>query len=99
MPMHTTNSRAGHRQGRELPTPSFEGGSDQEAKRDATRAPSSRVRHEARVVGLAHVLEGPADAHVAGIPCLGLIGGPAFVQSEAFSFQITTDDQEKTDRL
>src|SRR6187200_111278 len=30
---------------------------------------------------------------VAGIPCIGLNGGPAFKQSEAFSFQIATDDQ------
>ena len=36
---------------------------------------------------------------VAGIPCLGLNGGPAFQHSEAFSFQIATDDQEETDRL
>ena len=36
---------------------------------------------------------------VAGIPCLGLNGGPAFSHSEAFSFQIATDDQEETDRL
>jgi predicted 3-demethylubiquinone-9 3-methyltransferase (glyoxalase superfamily) len=35
---------------------------------------------------------------VLGIPCLGLNGGPAFKQSEAFSFQIATDDQEETDR-
>jgi len=35
---------------------------------------------------------------VCGIPCLGLNGGPAFTQSEAFSFQIATDDQEETDR-
>lgn len=34
---------------------------------------------------------------VCGIPCLGLNGGPAFQQSEAFSFQIATDDQEETD--
>ena len=36
---------------------------------------------------------------VAGIPCVGLNGGPAFRQSEAFSFQIATDDQGETDRL
>ena len=36
---------------------------------------------------------------VAGIPCLGLNGGPAFPQTEAFSFQIATDDQAETDRL
>src|ERR671919_1591600 len=35
---------------------------------------------------------------VAGIPCLGLNGGPAFKHNEAFSFQISTDDQEETDR-
>ena len=35
---------------------------------------------------------------VAGIPCLGLNGGPAFRHSEAFSFQIATEDQEETDR-
>ena len=35
---------------------------------------------------------------VAGIPCLGLNGGPAFKQSVAFSFQIATDDQQETDR-
>jgi predicted 3-demethylubiquinone-9 3-methyltransferase (glyoxalase superfamily) len=36
---------------------------------------------------------------VAGIPCIGLNGGPTFKQSEAFSFQIATDDQAETDRL
>jgi 2-polyprenyl-6-hydroxyphenyl methylase/3-demethylubiquinone-9 3-methyltransferase len=36
---------------------------------------------------------------VFGIPCIGLNGGPAFKQSEAFSFQIATDDQAETDRL
>jgi predicted 3-demethylubiquinone-9 3-methyltransferase (glyoxalase superfamily) len=36
---------------------------------------------------------------VAGIPCVGLNGGPAFQHSEAFSFQISTEDQEETDRL
>lgn len=35
---------------------------------------------------------------VAGIPCLGLNGGPAIKQTEAFSFQIATDDQAETDR-
>jgi len=36
---------------------------------------------------------------VAGIPCLGLNGGPVFQHNEAFSFQIATDDQAETDRL
>ena len=36
---------------------------------------------------------------VAGVRCIGLNGGPAFRHTEAFSFQISTDDQEETDRL
>ena len=35
---------------------------------------------------------------VLGIPCLGINGGPTFRHSEAFSFQVTTDTQEETDR-
>ncbi len=35
---------------------------------------------------------------ILGIPCLGLNGGPMFQHSDAFSFQIATDDQEETDR-
>jgi predicted 3-demethylubiquinone-9 3-methyltransferase (glyoxalase superfamily) len=35
---------------------------------------------------------------VCGIPYIGLNGGPAFKQSESFSFQVATDDQEETDR-
>jgi predicted 3-demethylubiquinone-9 3-methyltransferase (glyoxalase superfamily) len=35
---------------------------------------------------------------VAGIPCIGLNGGPAFRHSEAFSFQISTENQAETDR-
>ncbi|MDR7298998.1 2-polyprenyl-6-hydroxyphenyl methylase/3-demethylubiquinone-9 3-methyltransferase [Pelomonas aquatica] len=36
---------------------------------------------------------------VCGIPCVGLNGGPEFKHSEAFSFQIETEDQAETDRL
>jgi predicted 3-demethylubiquinone-9 3-methyltransferase (glyoxalase superfamily) len=35
---------------------------------------------------------------VMGIPCLGLNGGPTFKHSEAFSFQVSTEDQAETDR-
>lgn len=35
---------------------------------------------------------------VLGIPCLGLNGGPIFKHTEAFSFQVATDDQAETDR-
>ncbi|WP_102958100.1 VOC family protein [Mangrovicella endophytica] len=38
------------------------------------------------------------DFTVAGIACVGLNGGPAFRHTEAFSFQIITEDQEETDR-
>lgn len=36
---------------------------------------------------------------VMGIPCVGLNGGPQFKHSEAFSFQVMTEDQAETDRL
>jgi predicted 3-demethylubiquinone-9 3-methyltransferase (glyoxalase superfamily) len=35
---------------------------------------------------------------VLGIPCIGINGGPIFHHSEAFSFQIATENQEETDR-
>lgn len=35
---------------------------------------------------------------VFGVPCMGLNGGPAFKHTEAFSFQIETEDQAETDR-
>ena len=36
---------------------------------------------------------------VMGIPCVGLNGGKAFTHCEAFSFQVSTEDQAETDRL
>jgi predicted 3-demethylubiquinone-9 3-methyltransferase (glyoxalase superfamily) len=38
------------------------------------------------------------DFTVCGIPCIGLNGGPMYTHTQAFSFQIATDDQEETDR-
>ncbi len=38
------------------------------------------------------------DFTVFGVRCLGLNGGPTFKQTEAFSFQIATQDQAETDR-
>ena len=35
---------------------------------------------------------------VMGIPCIGLNGGDAFKPNEAFSFQISTEDQVETDK-
>jgi len=34
-----------------------------------------------------------------GVPCMGMNGGPGMKHSEAFSFQVATDDQAETDRL
>lgn len=39
------------------------------------------------------------DFTVLGTPCVGLNGGPSFPHTEAFSFQVATDDQAETDRL
>lgn len=36
---------------------------------------------------------------VMGVACLGLNGGGGVKHSEAFSFQVATDDQEETNRL
>ena len=36
---------------------------------------------------------------VCGLACVGLNGGPAFRHTEAFSLQISTEDQAETDRL
>ena len=38
------------------------------------------------------------EFRVAGVACIGLNGGPLFKHNEAFSFQISTEDQEETDR-
>jgi predicted 3-demethylubiquinone-9 3-methyltransferase (glyoxalase superfamily) len=38
------------------------------------------------------------DFTVCGVPCVGLNGGPHFKHNEAFSFMISTEDQEETDR-
>ena len=35
---------------------------------------------------------------VMGLPCLGLNGGPTVKHTEAFSFQVSTEDQSETDR-
>ena len=35
---------------------------------------------------------------VCGVPCIGINGGDVFKHSEAFSFQIATEDQAETDR-
>lgn len=80
----------------------FDGGAEEAAQFYANTFPDSKVDA---------VFHAPSDFPggkkgdvltatftVCGIPCMGLNGGPTFKQSEAFSFQIATDDQEETDR-
>ncbi|MBM9596217.1 VOC family protein [Roseitranquillus sediminis] len=55
------------------------------------RAPSDYPAGKAGVVLLVQFT-------VAGVPCIGLNGGPDVTHGIAFSFQIATDDQEETDR-
>jgi predicted 3-demethylubiquinone-9 3-methyltransferase (glyoxalase superfamily) len=38
------------------------------------------------------------EFNVAGVPCLGLNGGPNIQHNMSFSFQIATEDQVETDR-
>jgi len=81
----------------------FDGGAEEAARFYARTFPDSSV---------GEVFRAPADYPsgkagdvltvlftLMGIPCLGLNGGPAFKQTEAFSFQVATDDQAETDRL
>jgi 2-polyprenyl-6-hydroxyphenyl methylase/3-demethylubiquinone-9 3-methyltransferase len=81
----------------------FDGGAEEAARFYARTFPDSSV---------GEVFRAPADFPsgkagdvltvlftVIGIPCMGINGGPAFKQSEAFSFQVATDDQAETDRL
>ena len=81
----------------------FEGGAEEAAHFYAATFPDSSVGVVATAPG--DFPDGKAgdvltvEFTVMGIPCLGLNGGPMFKHSEAFSFQVATDDQEETDRL
>ncbi len=81
----------------------FEGAALEAAQFYAKTFPDSAVGKVFRAPGdypdgkLGDVLT--VEFTVCGIPCVGLNGGPAFKHSEAFSFQISTDDQSETDRL
>ena len=80
----------------------YDGGALQAAEFYAATFPDSEVRGVFRAPAdfpggkQGDVLT--VDFTVFGIPCMGLNGGPTFRQSEAFSFQIATDDQAETDR-
>jgi predicted 3-demethylubiquinone-9 3-methyltransferase (glyoxalase superfamily) len=79
----------------------FEGGAEEAANFYAATFPDSAVTAVHRAPGdypdgkQGDVLT--VEFTVVGVPCIGLNGGPIFKHSEAFSFQIATDDQTETD--
>lgn len=81
----------------------FDGGAVAAANFYAKTFPDSGVGHILRAPGSdpdgkqADVLK--VEFTVAGIPCVGLNGGAQVKHNEAFSFQISTDEQNETDRL
>jgi 2-polyprenyl-6-hydroxyphenyl methylase/3-demethylubiquinone-9 3-methyltransferase len=81
----------------------YDGTAEDAARFYASTFPDSAVKAVHRAPG-----DFPSGKHgdvltveftVLGIPCLGLNGGPMFKHSEAFSFQVATDNQAETDRL
>ena len=80
----------------------FDGNAEQAARFYAAAFPDSEVTSVRRApVDFPAGKEEDALAvefTVAGVACIGLNGGPAFPQSEAFSFQIATDDHGESDR-
>jgi predicted 3-demethylubiquinone-9 3-methyltransferase (glyoxalase superfamily) len=80
----------------------YEGTAEQAARFYAETFPDTHVTSVVRAPGdYPDGKEGDVivvEFTVMGIPCIGLNGGPEFQHSEAFSFQVATDDQEETDR-
>ena len=80
----------------------YDGGAEEAAQFYAKTFPNSSVGSVQRAPGdfpdgkQGQVLG--VEFTVLGVPCFGLNGGPLFKHSEAFSFQITTEDQAETDR-
>jgi predicted 3-demethylubiquinone-9 3-methyltransferase (glyoxalase superfamily) len=80
----------------------FEGGAEEAANFYAETFPDTHVTGVHRAPGdypdghQGDVLT--VEFNVCGIPCIGLNGGDRFKHSEAFSFQIATEDQAETDR-
>ncbi len=81
----------------------FDGGAEEAARFYAQTFPSSSVGKIFRAPGdypagkQGNVLT--VEFSVCGIPCLGLNGGSGVPHTDAFSFQISTEDQAETDRL
>ena len=80
----------------------YEGGAEEAARFYADTFPDT-------IVGAVHRAPGDypdgkqgdaltVEFSVMGIPCIGLNGGPHFKHTEAFSFQVMTEDQAETDR-
>jgi predicted 3-demethylubiquinone-9 3-methyltransferase (glyoxalase superfamily) len=80
----------------------YEGGAEEAARFYAKTFPDSAVKAVHLAPG--DYPDGKAgdvltvDFTVLGVPCVGLNGGPTFKHSEAFSFQVVTEDQAETDR-
>ena len=80
----------------------YDGGAEEAAKFYATTFPDTKITEKH------YAPSDYPDGHqgdvitvlfeVMGIPCIGLNGGPTFPQSEAFSFQVITEDQTETDQ-
>lgn len=80
----------------------YEGTAEEAANFYAANFPNSAVNAVHRAPGdYPDGKKGDAltvDFTVLGLPCIGLNGGPMFKHSEAFSFQVSTADQDETDR-
>ena len=80
----------------------YDGGAEEAANFYASVFPDTSVSAVTRAPGdFPSGKEGDVltvEFTVLGIPCLGLNGGPMFKHTEAFSFQVATENQEETDR-
>ena len=80
----------------------YDGGAEQAARFYARTFPDSSIGEILRAPGdYPHGKRGEVllvEFTVIGLPCVGLNGGPAFPHTEAFSFQVLTEDQAETDR-
>ncbi|MGL6213048.1 VOC family protein [Billgrantia desiderata] len=80
----------------------YDGGAEEAARFYAATFPDSSLDAVHRAPGdFPSGKEGSVltvEFTVLGVACLGLNGGPMFKHSEAFSFQVATEDQEETDR-
>ncbi len=80
----------------------YEGGAEDAARFYAETFPDTHVGAVHRAPGdYPDGKQGDAlvvDFTVMGVPCIGLNGGDRFRHSEAFSFQVATEDQAETDR-